>query len=65
MATSSAGASVERRSDRSEPLSAGPGHPRCCTSALNLPTTITGQNGLQVEHITKIAPEGCGVQIIG
>ena len=36
-----------------------------CTSALNLPTTITGQNGLQVKHTTKIAPKGCGVQIIG
>ena len=36
-----------------------------CTSALNMPTTITGQNGLQVKQTTKIAPRGCGVQIIG
>ena len=36
-----------------------------CTSALNMPTTITGQNGLQVKQTTKIAPRGCGVQILG
>ena len=36
-----------------------------CKSALNMPTTITGQNGLQVKQTTKIAVKGCGVQIIG
>ncbi len=30
-----------------------------------MPTTITGQNGLQVKQTTKIAPKGCGVQITG
>jgi hypothetical protein len=36
-----------------------------CTEALTMPTTITGQNGRQVKQTTKIAPRGCGVQIIG
>ena len=35
-----------------------------CTSALNMPTTITGQNGVQVKQTTKIAVKGCGVQVL-
>ena len=30
-----------------------------------MPTTITGQNGSIFKQTTKIAPTGCGVQIIG
>ncbi len=36
-----------------------------CKGALNMPTTITGQNGVQVEQTTKLAVKGCGVQIVG
>jgi hypothetical protein len=36
-----------------------------CVTPLVMPTTITGQNGLQVKQNTKIAVTGCGVQIVG
>jgi hypothetical protein len=36
-----------------------------CTAALNMPTTITAQNGLVFKQNTTIAPKGCGVQIVG
>ncbi|HYM53952.1 MAG TPA: hypothetical protein VES97_01210, partial [Solirubrobacteraceae bacterium] len=36
-----------------------------CTSPLFMPTTITGQNGVQVKQNTKIAVTGCGVRVVG
>jgi hypothetical protein len=36
-----------------------------CVTPLVMPTTITGQNGLQIKQNTKIAVTGCGVQIVG
>ena len=47
------------------PHSALGGFGNLCTTPLNMPTTITGQNGKQVKQTTKIAVKGCGVQIVG
>ncbi len=36
-----------------------------CAPTLVMPTTITAQNGAVFKQNTKIAPVGCGVQIVG
>ncbi len=36
-----------------------------CTTALTMPTVITGQNGVVIKQKTKIAVSGCGVLIVG
>jgi hypothetical protein len=36
-----------------------------CTAKLQIPTTVTGQNGKQNKYNTTITPTGCGVQIVG
>jgi hypothetical protein len=47
------------------PHSALAGFGNFCTTPLKMPTTITGQNGVQVKQTTTITVKKCGVQIIG